>query len=103
MALGNFSFLCLRVSFMKTVVLPITSITFLSSQSPIVKAGGAVAGLNSTSRTPFCLSVLGNFGEALLPGIFLPGESVTTGATADIGGLLSHLAHLAAPQAGRFV
>lgn len=102
MALGNFCFLCFRVSFVR--VFPITSLTFLSSQSPIVKAGSAVAGLNSTRGTPFCLNVLGNFGKALLSGILLPGESVTAGATADIGwGLFSCLAHFAASQAGCFV
>lgn len=62
-----------------------------------MKDGSAVAGLNSTTGTPFCLSVLRNFGAALLPGILPPGEGVTARATADIhGGLISCLVCLAA-------
>ncbi len=104
MALGHFSFLGLRVSFICTVVFSISPVPFLSSQSPIMKAGSAVAGLNSSAGTPFHLSILGSFGGALLPGILPPGEGVRARATADIrGALISCLAPLAASQAGRLI
>lgn len=100
-ALGQLAFLGLRVSFICTVEFPISPVPFLSSKSPIMKAGSAVARLNSSTGTPFCLSILWSFGWALLPGILPPCEGVTTWATADIhSALISCLALLAASQAG---
>ena len=100
-ALRQLAFLGLQVSFICTVGFPISPVPFLSSQSPIMKAGSAVAGLNSSTGTPFCLSILRSFGWTLLPGILPPGEGVTTWATADVySALISCLALLAASQAG---
>lgn len=98
MVLGN-SFIGLVVSFIAVFPVP-----RLSSQSAILKAGRAAAGLNSCTGTTFGLSIVGGFGGTVFPVIPSPGEGITTRATADIhGALIPWLSSFAASQAGCFI
>lgn len=73
MALRHVCFLVLRVFFLCAVAFPISPVSLLSSQSSILETGCAVAGLNSSTGSPFCLSILWRFGGALFSSILPPG------------------------------